>query len=66
MSMQETVDMFVDEILEEYLNTLSDNQRKVLTDYSDIRNEQEGANYHYLYFFRRKDGIQILKFLEVL
>lgn len=94
MSMQETVDMFVDEILEEHLrrlqaeseecqdinrrllklsdkvqehlNTLSDNQRKVLTDYSDTRNEQEGANYNYLYLAGLKDSIQILKFLEVL
>lgn len=94
MSIQETVDMFVDEILEEHLrrlraeseecqeinrrllklsdkvqehlNTLSDNQRKVLTDYSDTRNEQEGANYHYLYLAGLKDSIQILKFLEVL
>lgn len=94
MSMQETVDMFVDEILEEHLrrlqaegeecqdinrrllklsdkvqehlNTLSDNQRKVLTDYSDTRDEQEGANYNYLYLAGLKDSIQILKFLEVL
>ena len=85
MSMQETVDMFVDEILEEHLrrlraeseecqdinrrllklsdkiqehmNTLGDNQRKVLTDYSDTRNEQEGANYHYLYLAGLKDSI---------
>lgn len=94
MSMQEIVDMFVDEILEEhmrrlraeseecqdvnrrlpklsdevqeYLNTLSDNQRKVLTDYSHTRTEQESENYHYLYLSGLKDGIQILKFLEVL
>lgn len=66
MSIQETVDMFVDEIMEEHLNTLSDNQRKVLTEYSDTRNEQEGTNYHYLYLAGLKDGIQILKFLEVL
>lgn len=52
--------------VQEHLNTLSDNQRKVLTDYSDTRNEQEGANYHYLYLAGLKDSIQILKFLEVL
>ena len=48
------------------MNTLSDNQRKILTDYSDTRNEQEGANYHYLNLAGLKDSIQILKFLEVL
>ena len=52
--------------VQEYMNTLSDNQRKVLTDYSDTRNEQEGENYHYLYLAGLKDSIRILKPLEVL
>lgn len=94
MLIQEKVDIFVDEILEEHLrrlraedeefqdterylvrlsekvmehlNTLSDSQRKILTDYSDTRNSQESTSYHYLYLAGLKDGIRILKFLKVL
>lgn len=32
--------------VQEHMNTLSDNQRKVLTDYGDTCNEQEGENYN--------------------
>ena len=52
--------------VQEYMETLSDSQLKILMDYSDTRNSQESANYNCLYLAGMKDAVRILQYLEVL